>query len=363
MVDAASRRVRLGDRAWPFALDLRDGTAELDLGGRLVRLRPLRWGEKVRLARFARAGGDVLAEQLLLLAAPDGGDPGRDGAERDALLALALWLNAPAAEPELPLEPGLLAAVTLEVCRATGLAPADLDGREAPEVEALWRVASAARPPAGAPRLAAFGDEAVLPATTRILVVPDSPAAAAAGGERAAAAAAAAAEPAPGATAGAGSTPPGAGSVLPPREEPPRRAATAPPPAPPAWPAPPPEEPPPRSRRSVDRFRVVPPAPASALSTPGAAEPVGAAAAAGGGSLPPEPESALLASVAAVRRAEAHAGGGAEAAAPIPRGGEFPIPAPPATGLDPGAQESLLQELGRRLEQAAAELGIDTEPR
>src|SRR5205085_10521137 len=97
---------------------------------------PQRWSEKLRLARCAFLGAPFLDEHVLRLALPEGAAP-PEGDEREAALALALWLNDPGADADtLPLQAPLLASVTLEVCAAIGVPPAALDGRDAVEVEA-----------------------------------------------------------------------------------------------------------------------------------------------------------------------------------------------------------------------------------
>jgi hypothetical protein len=171
VVEAEAGLVRLGEQTWPFSLDLRDGTAAISLPGGAVSVRPLTWAERVRLARFARRR-DVAEEQFLRLSSPSGLDAATDQ-ERSAVAALAGWLNAPAegaSAARLPLEPSLLAVVTLEVCRAMGLAPADLDARESAEVEELWHAAGIADALMSSPASAVPAPE---PASTRILVVPD----------------------------------------------------------------------------------------------------------------------------------------------------------------------------------------------
>jgi hypothetical protein len=139
-VDAGSACVRLGDESWPFELDCRDGSALVEIGGRAARVRPLRWREKLSLARFAHLGTPFVEEQQLRIALDDAPVPSIEE-ERAALCALAVWVAAPGGE-FVPFEPRALAGVTLDVCRAVGLKPGDLDRRDAYEVEALWLVAA-----------------------------------------------------------------------------------------------------------------------------------------------------------------------------------------------------------------------------
>jgi hypothetical protein len=190
-VDARAGRVSAGAGSWPFALDCRTGGATMELGGAEIEVRPLRWREKVRLARFAILGLPFLDEQVLRLALPaESATP--EGDEREAALALALWLNDPGDADPLPLQAPLLATATLEVCAAMGVAPSALDDRDAVEVEALWRAVAehAAGPgPAALPGPAAAiesvpafgrssgGGTVEVGETRRIVFVPDQPAA------------------------------------------------------------------------------------------------------------------------------------------------------------------------------------------
>jgi hypothetical protein len=192
-VEARAGRVSAGAGSWPFALDCRTGGATLGLGrGGDVEVRPLRWREKVRLARFAFLGVSFLDEQVLRLALP-AGDATPEGDEREAALALALWLNDPGDAEPLPLQVPLLATATIEVCSAMGVAPSALDDRNAVEVEALWRAvaergpAPAALPgapaaPVSAPAFGRSGGGGTVEVgeTRRIVFEPDPPAAASA---------------------------------------------------------------------------------------------------------------------------------------------------------------------------------------
>jgi hypothetical protein len=178
-VDASSACVRLSDESWPFELDCADASTVLELGGRSLRIRPLRWREKLALARFAHLGATRVKEQHVRLAL-GGAPPPSAEAERAVVAALAAWVDAPR-EEAVPLETGVLAGVTFDVCRAMGLTPADLDGRDAYEVEALWRLAGGAaewpRPVAGSsgrPSTSAdFAADLWESELTRIDVVPD----------------------------------------------------------------------------------------------------------------------------------------------------------------------------------------------
>lgn len=173
-----------------FQLDGANGTAALALGGRRFRLRPLRWSEKLRLARFSHLGPDFLDAQLVRIGLGDAPAPEPTSTDHAVLLAIARWLNGLAADPTgLPLDPALLATVTLEVCRALGGQPTGLAACDAAEVEQLWsgvRAASRTDEPARAePSSGRQPGPALGEGLTRIVVLPDpehdqAPAAAAA---------------------------------------------------------------------------------------------------------------------------------------------------------------------------------------
>jgi hypothetical protein len=156
-VDARTLSVADGDKRYRFTADCGAGTASVDADGGAISLRLLRWGEKCALARFASAGADFLAGQMLRLCA----DQSAEGA-REAALALVLWLHAPG-EPPLPMDARLLARVTLDLCQALTMPLAELALRPAPEVELLWQALGRTQAAETLP------DDAL----TRILVLPD----------------------------------------------------------------------------------------------------------------------------------------------------------------------------------------------
>lgn len=166
-IDPARREITVGSRRLPFRLDLRNDRVSVTLGGAETAVRPLQWREKVTLARFAELGPAFLRDEVIRLCTltelPD------TLAEEDAavLWELAVWMSeSPAATP-MPLDSRSLASVTLRLCRAMGLRPADFDMRSAPEVEAMWGALGddvAAAPPEEA---------ASSSMTTRIVIVPD----------------------------------------------------------------------------------------------------------------------------------------------------------------------------------------------
>ena len=157
-------------------LDDRTGVAGLALPDGRIELRPMRWTEKVRLARHAGPAWTFPAARLVRIAL-DGGEAELAPSDLAVVLAVARWLNGLAEPPAaLPLEPGVLATVTVELCGSLGLRPADLDERDALDVEALWTAIRATAATdvtvlpdfGGAPRTTAFGGDA-----TRIMIVPD----------------------------------------------------------------------------------------------------------------------------------------------------------------------------------------------
>jgi hypothetical protein len=134
-VDAAAGVVTDDHRTWSLDLDCRTGGATVVVGDVAYRVAPLRWREKQRLARWAHLGAEFVTRQLVQLAVDEDVRPPDEGSEA-VVAAVAAWVNGET--PGLPLESGLLTHVTVDVCRGTGLAPVDLDDRDAIEVEAMW---------------------------------------------------------------------------------------------------------------------------------------------------------------------------------------------------------------------------------
>jgi len=171
-VDAVREEVRVGERCWRFSLDCRRNTVAAALDGASFCVRPLRWGEKRNLARFARLGASFLEREFVKLSLDPDTELPRDDDQFAALLALARWINTPNYDGALPFDEILLTKVALGVAAAYRFMPDRLDGLYAFEVELLWageeqraedREASA--PGIGLPAPGAD--------TTRILVVPD----------------------------------------------------------------------------------------------------------------------------------------------------------------------------------------------
>jgi hypothetical protein len=140
-VNEQAGTVEVGDESYPFEIDCRLGTVAIDLAGVRFTLRPLSWREKRTLARYAHLGESFLRDQHIQLTVSREARLPNDERQRDALSALARWVNRTGERPGLPLDAQLLATVTLQVSRALQAAPASFDGLDASEVELLWRAA------------------------------------------------------------------------------------------------------------------------------------------------------------------------------------------------------------------------------
>lgn len=139
-VDAEALVVRSGDSAWPFSVDRGGVSATITLDGVAYRVRPQSWREKVRLSRFARLGESFVESSFLECCVAEGGPACAATAHKEALLALALWINLPGDDTAgLPLDADQLARVTIEVCRSMNIGPLAIADLSAPEVESLWR--------------------------------------------------------------------------------------------------------------------------------------------------------------------------------------------------------------------------------
>jgi len=177
-VDERTQEVRVGERAWPFELNCQDGSVSVDLGDRRFDVRPQSWRQKRILARFSHLDTRQVRERFLELAVGQAPLPAAES-EREALWALACWVNAPSGERGLPLDSQLLARATLQVCRALAALPQSLDALDASDVESLWRAAgpeqreSASSPDAGHKRIVVVADDAMAPVSS----APSSPAA------------------------------------------------------------------------------------------------------------------------------------------------------------------------------------------
>ena len=192
-VDPATGQVAIGGHGLEapidVEIDLRTGSAAVELSGRRYLVGTLRWAELGALARFAHLGPAFVRRELVRLAVHAGeGQPAETGQE-EILSAVAMWLATAGHHVPLDLDPADIAAATRDVCRSLRIAPAELDGRPAPDVAALWRSCA----PAGEGRATGLAGRAVPePATpqkwsameelaaaedddgyTRILIVPD----------------------------------------------------------------------------------------------------------------------------------------------------------------------------------------------
>jgi len=376
-VDAVKGEVTAGGRTWRFDLDCQQGTVAVDFEGGRVRLHPHSWKQKRLLARFSHLGEGFLHDQLVRSCLEESGAMPADGLQREALLALALWLNAPGGEPPLPLDQHVLATVTVQVCHSMQSTPAALDGLDAVDVELLWRAA----------RGDAEGPPEDQPASTRVLIVPDhaaTPPPVSGSAEPAQLAAMPASRPEGTAADDTNGRPaivafatPAATPAAPPLAE----TTSRPAPAPVAtWP-------PSRDKREAapggsplprgGRFRVslgtlapsAPPATAPAIIAPAhhrdTPAPTAAAASASLSRSWPWP---VTAASAAPRLAALDGGAGGTAAPQVlvapPSRPERPADGGVLAGPEPAARvlalaDDLFDELSVRLEQAAAELGID----
>lgn len=170
-VDTEALVVRSGDSAWPFTVDRGGVSATITLDGVTYRVRPQSWREKVRLSRFARLGEAFVESSFLECCVAEGGAACAATAHKEALLALALWINLPDDHTDgLPLDADQLARVTIEVCRSMNIGPLAIADLSAPEVESLWR--NLAR--ATIPNEANHGPRAEETFDTKIVVLPDA---------------------------------------------------------------------------------------------------------------------------------------------------------------------------------------------
>jgi hypothetical protein len=165
-----------GDDRWTFDLDLDSGTAVLATratGSLPVRVRALRWREKLTLARFAGLS-DVFMARAVATACASARAPGDP--DDATVAALAAWLEGPAAAAAIGgSDAERLAAMTVDLCRLTGLRPSDLDDLPAGEVVQLWMAARDAATDVGvAPEPQAdLALDAWSAGATRIVVIDD----------------------------------------------------------------------------------------------------------------------------------------------------------------------------------------------
>lgn len=128
--------VRLDDRSFPFAADALTGGLRIELASGPVVVRPLLWGERVRLARLAAL--DISGLEVSLATLATGFAP---ATEEDAavIATLAAWLDQPAGGG---LDVAALADGALAVSRATGWSLAEMDARPAAEIDGFARLVS-----------------------------------------------------------------------------------------------------------------------------------------------------------------------------------------------------------------------------
>jgi len=173
--------VRVADREWPISLDLASGGLLLHLSVHRYLLRPLTWGAKRKLARFAHLGDQFVRRHLALACATPPVWPD-DVAEAEALMLAAAAVSA-FADDTLAFSAGALLRVSLEVSRETGVTLDALDEQAAVDVEALWRmIADTPREQPAAnrepPQARPFRSESSVeppsePGWNRIVVLPD----------------------------------------------------------------------------------------------------------------------------------------------------------------------------------------------
>jgi hypothetical protein len=168
-VDVSRREVAAGERRVGFRLDCRADTAAVRLGGTDFVVRPLRWREKVTLARFAELGPELLREELIHICTVGSVPDDLPAEDAEVLWTLAAWMSEPPSSSPVPLDSRSVAGVTLRLCKAMGLRPADFDDRSAPEVEAMWEALGGGTPATDSEP----PQETSSPTSTKILIVPD----------------------------------------------------------------------------------------------------------------------------------------------------------------------------------------------
>lgn len=374
VVNSAGHLIRRGEDVWPFRLDVREGCATIVLAGADFQVRPLSWQEKLRLATFAHIGEGFVQSSFLACCVTGGGRLTAD--DEQVLMALARWINQPDGDDAgLPFDGKGLCKVTRDVCRSMNVGPAAILGLPASMVESLWQSLEPASSFDGRKQTPADA-----PLQTKIVIIPD---------------------------AAPTDTPPRTASATPASADPPaapwhpaapieQDASAAPDPGPPA------AEPPAQADRSADaptglaratddapeisrpaRSRDASVAPAAAPAGPGRRQPrfrVSLPADAPNGRRTPQrprPDAAHAAETPAV--AAAASGNSANPPAivsgdePPSRSATSPIARPGAVDLNPStrpqallpaqftdmaAVDLVLDELCRRLDEAAADLGI-----
>jgi hypothetical protein len=167
-IDPLRGEIGLGERTFRFRLDCRADAAVVRIGEREYRVRPLEWREKARLSRYASLGDARMTRELVHLCADLGEDESVAPDTEAVLVELTRWINDPSGyTPGLPFDADSVAAVTLQLCRATHLRPVDFDARGAWEVEAMWKAVATDTPEES------VSDAGETSAMTRIVIVPD----------------------------------------------------------------------------------------------------------------------------------------------------------------------------------------------
>jgi hypothetical protein len=163
-IDPLAQQLEVGGRTYRLRLDCRAEAALVTVGEREYRVRLLQWREKAMLARFAPLGEELVMREFVRMCVDGSDDLPQETA---AILGeAAAWINDPSgAGAGVPFDSRSVATVMLQLCRATQLRPADLDGRSALEVEEMWQALGGETP--ATPR------EPESPSATRIMIVPD----------------------------------------------------------------------------------------------------------------------------------------------------------------------------------------------
>lgn len=187
-VDGDSGALTVGPEDWPVEPDGLSGSVVVRCAAVSYRVRPLRWSEKLVLARLATLGPAVRRRALLqACVTSESKEPPKIPQLIEALVAVAEWVNAtPDGANPVADHPAALAAVALDVMRATGMSAADLAVMDAVQVEMLWqasggdvRVERSMRQASSDQSVArgtadAVASEPVEDGLTRILIVPDA---------------------------------------------------------------------------------------------------------------------------------------------------------------------------------------------
>ena len=157
--------VSVGDQTWRFALDVGRGTACVELDGRAIHVACQSWQQKRMLARFAHLGRCNFSKSSFCVRALSASEPPPETAgAREALIALARWINSPGGKSRASSRPAVARS------RYVASVPRDSARRrrrsttlDATDVEMLWQC----RVRMDAPETEEAGTQ------NRIVVIPD----------------------------------------------------------------------------------------------------------------------------------------------------------------------------------------------